>query len=506
MDERLIRSVTIVGGGSAGWMAAALLSNALAGAVQINLIESDEIGTVGVGEATIPPIKHLNARLGIQEADFIRQTKGSLKLGIEFVNWGALGHRYFHPFGHYGADFDPVPVHQWWLKARGEQAEAAGSLDDLSFAWHLARRGRFAPPAADRRMVQSTTDYAYHFDAGLYAAMLRRYAEAAGVTRHEGKVITVHRDGASGHVLSVELEGGRVIGGDLFVDCSGFRGLLIEETLQTGYHDWSKWLPCNRAWAMPCTLADFTPYTRSTQREAGWQWRIPLQHRTGNGYVFSNAFISEDEAADTLRNNLDGRVLAEPRLLKFVTGKRRKSFNANVVAVGLSSGFLEPLESTSIHLIQSSLIRLLALWPDRTFEPALIDEYNKITDAEWEHARDFLILHYAATERTDTEMWRYCRAMDLPEALQRKIAIWKHSGRAHSSDHELFQPVSWVAVMAGQKMIPDHWDPLADARAAKVDFRARLAGLRRVMAQAADAERTHAEWISSIGATADMAA
>jgi tryptophan 7-halogenase len=505
MTQTNIQSVVIVGGGSAGWMAAALLSNALPSGVRIDLVESDEIGTVGVGEATIPPIKHFNARLGIAEKDFIAQTKGSLKLGIEFVNWGALGHRYFHPFGTHGADFDAVPVHQWWLKERGEDGETY-AVDDLSFAWHLARQGRFQPPSRDPRMIHSTTDYAYHFDAGLYARMLRSYAEARGVNRHEGRIVQVHRDGDSGHVRSVELDDGRTVGGELFIDCSGFRGLLIEETLGAGYHDWSKWLPCNRAWAMPCTLADFTPYTRSTQREAGWQWRIPLQHRTGNGYVFSNDFLSEDEAADTLRNNLDGKILAEPRLLKFLTGKRKETFKANVVAIGLASGFLEPLESTSLHLIQSGLIRLLALWPDRTFNPRLIEEYNRVTQAEWEHARDFLILHYWATSRVDTPMWRYCRSMELPDALQSKIDLWRHMGRALSSGHELFQPVSWVAVYLGQNVVPDRWDPLADSRSSGVDFRARLAGLRRVMREAAAAAPSHLEWIQSIGAEASLAA
>ena len=343
-NDKAIRSVVIGGGGTAGWMTAAALANSLQANCQITLIESDEIGTVGVGEATIPPIRTFNETLGIDENEFVKATKGSFKLGIQFKGWGRIDQTYFHPFGSYGRDADMVPLHQYWLaaNARGE----APPLEDLCMAWAAAKRGKFARPLPDQRNVLSTFEYAYHFDAGLYARFLRSYSETRGVTRIEGKIGGVQQDGDSGFVTSVTLEDGRSFDGDLFVDCSGFRGLLIEGALETGYQDWTHWLPCDRAMAVPCARAgEFTPYTRSTAREAGWQWRIPLQHRTGNGYVYCSNFISEDEVASTLLANLDGPALADPKPLRFVTGRRNLFWNKNVVAVGLSGGFMEPLES-----------------------------------------------------------------------------------------------------------------------------------------------------------------
>ncbi len=476
--DRRVRSILIVGGGTAGWMTAAALAHAMPRGCRITLVESEEIGTVGVGEATIPPIRLFNETLGIAEADFLRETKGSFKLGIEFVDWGRLGHRYFHPFGGYGKPFDLLPVHQHWLAARAQGC--AVPLDDLSMAWGAASRNRFAPPLTDPRSVASTFDYAYHFDAGLYAAFLRRYAEARGVMRVEGRVADVALDGDGGQVASVTLDDGRMLAADLFVDCSGFRGLLIEGALKTGYEDWRHWLPCDRAVAMPCATGGdgFTPYTRSTARAAGWQWRIPLQHRTGNGYVYCSEYLSDDEAAATLAANLDGAALGHARPLRFATGRRRLFWNRNVVAIGLSSGFMEPLESTSIHLIQAGIAKLLALFPTCDMAPMLVDEYNRIAITEYERIRDFLILHYTLTRRDDAPLWRYCANMAVPDTLALKIAHFHESGRLIARDMDLFGPASWLAVHVGQFNMPVGADPLlgnmADPRASR-NFVERLA-------------------------------
>ncbi len=494
--DRRIRSICIVGGGSAGWMAAAALSTALQGSVRIDLIESDEIGTVGVGEATIPPIRLFNNQLGIAEDEFLRATKGSFKLGIEFVNWGTLGHRYFHPFGTFGADFDRVPVHQWWLRerARGDPS----SLDELSMAWVAAREERFAHPTRDPGLVQSTYDYAYHFDAGLYARYLRTLSETRDVTRHEGKIARVRRAGDAGLIEAVTLADGRVFEADLWIDCSGFRGLLIEETLHAGYEDWSHWLPCDRAVAVPCAhVQGLTPYTRSTAQSAGWQWRIPLQHRVGNGYVYCSRHISDDEATATLLAGLDGEALAEPRPLRFVTGRRRSAWTGNCVAIGLSAGFMEPLESTSLHLVQSGLQRLLALFPDRDFDPIVSDEFNALTRMEWERIRDFLILHYKLTRRDDTPLWRECSAMPIPPELSHKIAHFRRYGRLVSEGPELFLNPSWLAVHIGQGNLPERWEPMVDART-HVDAPKMLAGLRRVMRDAAGDMPHHADALAHI--------
>jgi len=494
VNNRKVTSVTIVGGGSAGWMAAAALANALREGVPIHLVESDEIGIVGVGEATIPPIKLFNQSLGIDENDFLRATAGSFKLGIRFTGWGREGHSYFHPFGAYGADFDLVPLHQYWLRerARGD----ASPLDDLSMAWAAASRGRFERPLADRRRIQSTHDYAYHFDAGLYGRYLRTYAEARGVVRHEGKVADVVVGGADGRIERLRLEDGREITADLFIDCSGFRALLIGGALETPYRDWTRWLPCDRAVTVPCASAgDFAPYTSSTARAAGWQWRIPLQHRTGNGYVYSSAYISDDEAADTLLANLDGEKLAEPRLLRFTTGRREVFWKNNCIALGLAAGFMEPLESTSLHLVQTGISRLLALWPDRDFDPLAAAEYNRVTAEEYERIRDFLILHYHLTERTDSALWRDCAAMEVPDELAWKIAHFRRSGRLVSAGPELFQNANWLAVHIGQGNWPERYDPLADARG-RADAASILAGIRRVAEEAAEAMPSHREYIA----------
>jgi tryptophan 7-halogenase len=488
-----IASIVIVGGGSAGWMTAAALSNTLRENCKITLIESDEIGTVGVGEATIPPIRTFNEMLGIDEREFVKKTKGSFKLGIEFVNWGKLGARYFHPFGPHGRAFDIVGLHHFWLKAR--QAGDTTSFDDYSMAWAAAQRGRFTRPLSDPRSVLSTYDYAYHFDAGLYARLLRSYAEAKGVTRIEGKVTNVTQHSETGFVESVTLASGQTIEGELFIDCSGFRALLIGETLGIGYDDWTHWLPCDRAVALPCAKAgDMLPYTRSTAQEAGWQWRIPLQHRTGNGYVYCSQYISDDDAEETLRAGLDGEVLANANRLRFTTGRRQKFWDRNVVAIGLSSGFLEPLESTSLHLIQAGISKLLALFPQRDFDPLIIDEYNHIASTEFERIRDFLVLHYKLTTRDDSPLWRYCATMSVPETLQLKIDHFARYGRHIARDMDLFGLPSWLAVHFGQGNFPKDVDPLYDYRGD--DGRAWLGKLKAAMAGEAERMTTHQSFVN----------
>ncbi len=493
MQDRRIRNIVIVGGGTAGWMTAAALANALQGSCRIELVESAAIGTVGVGEATIPPIKRFNHSLGIDENAFLAATGGTFKLGIEFVDWARQGHRYFHPFGPFGAEFDVVPLHHYWLRERRRGSEVP--IEEYSLAWQAARRGRFDPPRGDHRHAQSTYDYAYHFDAIRYAHFLREYAEARGVVRTEGRVVDVGLRGEDGFIESLRLEDGRDIEADFFIDCSGFRGLLIEQALGTGYEHWDHWLPCDRAVAVGCDLGEELPsHTRATAHAAGWQWRIPLQHRMGNGHVYCSRYLSDDEASATLLDNLEGEALGEPRLLRFVTGRRRRFWNRNCVAIGLSAGFMEPLESTSIHLVQTGITRLLALFPDRDFDPLAAHEYNRITTAEYERVRDFLILHYHATVRDDAPLWRHTRQMPIPGELQYKIDQYRSHGRIVAEALELFQNPNWLAVLAGQGIEPERYDPLVDLRT-KVDGAKMLAGLRQALVQAAEAMPGHRAYI-----------
>lgn len=494
MNDRRISKILIVGGGSAGWMTAAALAKTLSHGCEIVLVESEQIGTVGVGEATIPPIRTFNQMLEIDEREFVKATQGSFKLGIQFVDWGRKGDSYFHPFGPHGRPFDILPVHQQWLRDRlaGDDSD----FDDLSMAWQMAKAGKFNLPGQDPRNVLSTFDYAYHFDAGRYARYLRAYSEARGVVRREGKVAQVEQNGETGFVTAVQLEDGSRIEAELFIDCSGFRGLLIEDTLAAGYDDWSQWLPCDRAVAVPCARAgDLTPYTRSTAREAGWQWRIPLQHRTGNGYVYCSQYIDDDAALDTLLGNLDGAPLAEPNRLRFVTGMRRKFWDRNVIAIGLSSGFMEPLESTSLHLIQAGISKLLALFPDRDFDPMVRDEYNHIARTEFERIRDFLILHYKLTQRDDTDFWRYCSAMEIPDTLAFKIEHFRRYGRHIARDMDLFGAPSWHAVHIGQGNIPQSTDPIAAYRGD--EGRVWLGKLRAAMAAEAARQPAHPDFINA---------
>jgi tryptophan halogenase len=496
MSAPPVRHVVIVGGGTAGWMAATALSRlTVNGVTQITLIESDEIGIVGVGEATIPPIRQFNEVLGLDEREFLKSTQGSYKLGIEFVDWTRPGHRYIHPFGPFGADLNAVKFHQYWLKLRS--LGRAADFAEYNLCAVAAYQNRFGGIAPQHRNPVTQLHWAYHFDASLYARFLRRYSEARGVTRTEGKIVKVHQRGEDGFIESVELESGQRVEGELFIDCSGFRGLLIEQTLKAGYEDWTHWLPCDRAVAVPCAHGngEFTPYTRSTAREAGWQWRIPLQHRIGNGYVYSSQFISDDEAASTLMANLDGEALADPRPLRFVTGRRKKAWVKNCVALGLASGFLEPLESTSIHLIQSGISRLLAIFPDSSFSSVEIDEYNRLTDQQIGAIRDFIILHYHANEREGVPLWDACRNMDVPDTLARKLALFRHRGRLFRYEDELFAEASWYAVLMGQNVMPAGYDPLVDA--APVDDIARtLEEIRTMVRGAAGSMPLHADFIN----------
>ncbi len=441
-------------------MAASAFARFLGPAYDIRLIESDDIGTVGVGEATIPAIQLFNQSLGIDENEFIRATQGSFKLGIEFVDWTEPGHRYIHAFGQVGRPLGLLPFYQYWLRHHQQGGES--SLWDYSPSALAAAENRFARPVEKPGALPSGVAYAYHFDAGLYAQFLRKYAEARGVVRTEGQVIDVTLAPETGFVEAVKLASGETIEGDLFIDCSGFRGLLIEQALESGYEDWSNYLPCDRALAVPCASADpLTPYTRSTARDAGWQWRIPLQHRTGNGYVYCSSVISDAEATDTLMANLDGEALAEPRQLRFVTGKRRQIWKKNVVALGLSSGFLEPLESTSIHLIQAGIAKLLNFLPAAGFDIADIDAFNGQMDFEFSSVRDFIILHYKAQDR-DGAFWKQCRAMDIPDSLAAKIELFSANGRIVRFNEELFTELGWLQVMWGQGLRPKGYHPLAD--------------------------------------------
>lgn len=494
MDGAL-EHIIIVGGGSAGWMTAAGLAYTVQSGTKITLIESEEIGIIGVGEATIPPIRHFNQRIGIDEASFMKKTHGTFKLGIEFIDWTRKGHSYFHPFGQYGAEFDTIPFYQYWM--REHLAGRAGDISEYCMAWEAAQKGRFAHPPQDPGLIQSRMDYAYHFDATLYGQFLRQFAEARGVERIEGKVVGVEQCAESGDIKSVSTEDGGAHDGDFFIDCTGFFGLLIEKTLKTGYDDWSRWLPCNKAVAMTSeNQGALLPYTRSTAKTAGWQWRIPLQHRTGNGLVYCDGYLEPDQAERDLREGIEGAPLVEPRHLKFTTGKRRKFWNKNCVAIGLSAGFMEPLESTSLHLIQYGIMRLLAMLPGKGFSPLLAEEYNALTSAEYERIRDFLILHYKATERDDSEFWRYCKNMDIPDRLAAKIAHFEEHGLIVSDERELFNNPSWIAVYLGQNIVPKRAPAITLGRKS-VPVTERLSQIRSAIIEGADAMPDHAGYIQN---------
>jgi tryptophan halogenase len=460
-SDKPVRKIVIVGGGTAGWMAAAALSRFLRpDQCAIHLVESAEIGIVGVGEATVPHIRFFNQTLGLDEADFMRKTQATFKLGIEFVNWARVGDSYIHPFGDYGLPYRGVKFHHVWNKLRLSGDDTA--LDEYSLPIVAARQARFAPPGPSQPLLAGY-GYAFQFDATLFAPYLREYSERRGVRRTEGRVVDVRLRAEDGFIEALKLASGEEIDGDLFIDCSGFFGLLTEKSLHTGYEDWTHWLPCDRAVAVPCESAGpLLPYTRATAHGAGWQWRIPLRHRTGNGYVYSSRHVSDDEAAATLMRNLDGRALAEPRLLKFVTGRRRKTWNRNCVAIGLAGGFVEPLESTSIYLIQAAVTHLIELFPDRHFDAANTAEYNRVMDIEFERVRDFIVLHYHATERDDAPLWNHVRTMSIPDSLAYKIELFRERGVVPSYKLGLFFEPSWVAVFVGQRIAPKRFDPRLD--------------------------------------------
>ncbi|MFL6765710.1 MAG: tryptophan halogenase family protein [Sphingomicrobium sp.] len=457
--DQPVRKVTIVGGGTAGWMTAAVLSQWLS-KVEIRLVESDEIGTIGVGEATIPHIRNFIALAGIDPLKMISESKASFKLGIQFVDWGAPGETYIHGFGKIGRDMLWLHPHQLWLAARERVPDKVKPFDSYSINCVACLKNRFAfPDSRNPNSPLADVDYAYHFDASLFARYLRAESEARGVTRVEGRIVDVLQNADTGFVEKVRLTDGREVEGDLFVDCSGMRALLIGDALGHGYDHWNKWLLCNRAQAVPCASVEpLTPYTRSTAKRAGWQWRIPLQHRIGNGYVYASDLISDDEVTESLLAGLDGEALADPRPVKFAPGRRLKAWDKNVVAIGLSSGFLEPLESTSIHLIQTGVHRLVAMFPSTGFSAADIDEYNRQARTEYEDVRDFIIAHYKVTRRSGDPFWDHVRTMDVPDSLQERFELFRSSGRFFKHNaQELFAEESWVQVLIGQglEMRPD---------------------------------------------------
>jgi 2-polyprenyl-6-methoxyphenol hydroxylase-like FAD-dependent oxidoreductase len=504
MSACVLNRIVVVGGGSAGWITAAPLARMLCRPDQpdqhceVTVVESAEIGTVGVGEATLPTISFYNRMLGLDEADFVRKTRASFKLGIEFRDWGTLGHRFFHGFGGFGPHIHNRPLWAYWLRLR-EQDPTLPSYEEWSTATTMARSLRFMPPQPGEPSPANAFDYAYHFDAALYGAYLRDYAMRHGARRVEGTIDRVETSPENGFVTALHLRDGRRIEGDLFIDCSGFRALLIGEAMKSPYEDWSHWLPCDRALAVPCTRADpMTPYTTSTARSAGWQWRIPLQHRTGNGLVYCSSHLGDDEAARLLLDNLDGQALDEPRQLRFVTGRRQQAWVRNVVAIGLSSGFLEPLESTSIQLIMEGASRLTALLPDRSFAPALADEFNRQMALRYESVRDFIILHYKLGERRDSAFWRDCAAMSIPDGLAHQIELFRQAGRVAILEPEGFAEPSWVSLLLGLGVQPRHHDPYIDL--VDIDLvRRHMNGVRDAIQRAVKTMPTHAEFLARLG-------
>jgi tryptophan halogenase len=489
-------NVTIVGGGTAGWMTAAALVKLLPTRCNVHLVESEAIGIVGVGEATLPHIRAFNERLGIDEAEFMATTRATFKLGIEFEHWGRVGDSYIHPFGTFGRGSGEPDFHHYWLRLR-QAGHAVPDLENYSLACMMARLNRFTLPDPDPDALTSTFGYAYQFDATLFAPYLRRLAEGLGARRTEGRIVEVVRDGESGDVTAVRLESGETIGGDLFIDCSGFVSLLLGKALGEPFQDWSKWLPNDRATAMPCrTETALTPYTGVIAMEAGWRWRIPLQHRTGNGYVYASAFLSDEKAAEALVAAVEGEPIAAPRVLRFKAGRRERSWVGNVVGVGLASGFLEPLESTSIYLIQAAITALLELFPDGPVAPVLRDEFNRLVDLEYDRIRDFLILHYHATERTDSEFWNYVRTMEIPDTLEEKMELFRRRGRVVKYREGVFLDASWIAVYLGQGVIPDGHDMRADAPADDALLRA-METFRREVRATAEAMPDHRGHIQS---------
>lgn len=460
-----IDKIVIVGGGTAGWMAAAALSRLKAGVnLHVQLIESEQIGTVGVGEATIPPFVEFNQLLGIDEPSLLSAVHGTFKVGIQFENWGKIGDSYIHPFGNYGYEMGGISFHQIWRKLQQEGDKRP--IQAFNLETMAAYFGKFARTADYAREDLPPMNYAYHINATAYAQFLRKDSESRGVVRREGKVVDVTLDPETGYVMSVTMDNGEIIEGDLFIDCSGFRGLLIEQALETGYEDWRHYLPCDRAVALPCNRDDGSPpppFTKATAHRAGWQWQVPLQHRNGNGHVYCSEYMEDDEALGILVANMAGKPTADPNFLRFVTGRRKKFWNKNVVALGLAAGFMEPLESTSIHLINTGINKLIALLSLDGITQTQQDAYNRFTVKEYARIRDFLILHYNATERDDSEFWTYCRTMDVPETLTEKVELFRSNGQIFREEDELFTETSWAAVMLGQGIQMEGYSPIASA-------------------------------------------
>lgn len=496
MGEVSKRRIVIAGGGSAGWMAAAALSRFLGDAARITLVESDLIGTIGVGEATIPQIHHFNNALGIDEATFLKETNATFKLGIEFVGWRDPDHRYMHGFGLLGRAVGIHPFRDLWLRAKF--AGTAGELGLYNFNEVAARANRMIglghSPSSVRDLV-----YAYHFDATLYAGFLRRMSEAAGVLRVEGKIKAVERSSENGDIAALVMDDEREVAGDFFIDCTGFRALLLGETLGVPFDDWSRWLPCDRALAVPCERVDgpIHPYTQSTARKAGWQWRIPLQHRTGNGHVYCSAHLGDDEATSVLLANLDGAARADPRPIKFTTGRRTQAWSHNCLALGLAAGFMEPLESTSLHLIQTAISRFMKYIPSSSEEDQGRETFNRQIALEWEQIRDFLILHYTANQRIGDPFWDECRSMSLPDTLVAKMRLWEQSGVIAKEEGELFTEEGWTQVLVGQGVEPKSHTPLTAGIDAN-ELGGFLASLAKAYEQRAEALPTHEQWISHV--------
>ncbi len=499
MSGQSIRRVVIVGGGTAGWMAAAVLIRTMAAHLEVCVVESDAIGPIGVGEATIPQIRNVNTFLGIEEDAMLRASGGTFKLAIEFNDWLRLGHSYLHAFGEVGLPLGALPFQHYWLRSRADSA--APDLWAYSLNAAAARGHRMARMERVGQTPIGGIKYAFHFDAKLYGQMLRRYAEQRGATRTEGRVVEVKLRAEDGFIEAVVLESGARIEGDLFVDCSGFRALLIEGALKSGFEDWREWLPCDRAVATTAaSAAAVRPFTQATARPAGWQWRIPQQHRSGDGHVYCSEFMSDDEATAILLAGLEGPALSEPHIIRISTGVRRRLWVRNCVAIGLAAGFIEPLESTAIHLAQSGINRLLALFPDAGFDPAIAEEYNRKMREEYEQVRDFVVLHYRATERRDTPFWRHCAALPAPPGLARKLAIFRATGQIFREGDELFTEQSWLQVLLGQGILPKRYHPAADdlPQGQLQEF---LDTIRNVIATAVERMPAHERFIAEHCAT-----
>ncbi len=464
-------NIVIVGGGTAGWMAAAAFAKLLPKErFGITLIESAHIGTIGVGEATIPHIRQFNSMLGIDENDFIKATGATYKLAIKFENWGAPGSSYMHPFGEFGHDLNGIEFQHYWTKLK--KSGCVDAYDNYSLAAIAARQRRFDYPLQDKNSILSTYSYAFHLDAGLYAKYLREYAEKNGVTRMEDTINDVLLHSDRGVILELNLASGARVKGDFFIDCSGLRSLLIGSALKVEFRSWQHWLLCDRAVAIPCkSKLPLFPYTRAIARKAGWQWRIPLQHRVGNGYVYSSQYTNEQDALDLLVNNIESVPTGQPNFIKFVAGMRKKSWEKNCIALGLAGGFLEPLESTSIYLIQMGILKFLELFPGKSNTPCLQEEFNRTMELEYVRIRDFLIVHYHRNQNPESEFWKCCREMPIPDSLQRKIDLFKSLGCIEKYQHGLFMTPSWLAVLLGQGLVPETYDSRVDAVPTETTFK-----------------------------------